>query len=322
MCGSTCFAHSQAAFRSVAKNRSHSCSVIVVASYVALTPALLTSSAGGPKWAVQAYTSASTSSSTPTSAADELRARERLAGRRVAAAAEHHGKPVGRQSLDRRPADAAYPARHDRHPRDRITVSMIDVDVITASRDALGECPVWLPHDRLLQRVDITGRAIVRLDVTTGAEQRCATGADVGFALPAPDGGIVAGIERELVRLASPGGPMRADRRRRTGSSAEPLQRRRVRPGRPAVGGDHVAFARGTDRGAVPRGSARARSSSPSPARRSPTASTGTWTTRSSTTSTAPRRRSTPSRSTSIAAGSAPGAGSRRSIRRTGSRTA
>lgn len=84
---------------------------------------------------------------------------------------------------------------------------MIGSEIATAGRDSLGECPVWLPAERLLQRVDITGCAIVRLDVVSGCERRYPTAGHVGFALPAPEGGLVAGVGRHLVRLAEPGGP-------------------------------------------------------------------------------------------------------------------
>jgi sugar lactone lactonase YvrE len=81
------------------------------------------------------------------------------------------------------------------------------IEVVAAGRDALGECPVWLARERLLQRVDITASAIVRLDVDTGREERHPTDGHVGFALPIADGGLVAGVERRLVRLAAPGAP-------------------------------------------------------------------------------------------------------------------
>jgi sugar lactone lactonase YvrE len=84
---------------------------------------------------------------------------------------------------------------------------MIDIDVIGAGRDALGECPIWLPSERQLQRVDITAAQIVRLDPASGRERRHATGGHVGFALPAPGSGLIAGVERRLVRLAAPGAP-------------------------------------------------------------------------------------------------------------------
>jgi sugar lactone lactonase YvrE len=82
---------------------------------------------------------------------------------------------------------------------------MDGVEIVVAGRDALGECPVWLPGPRLLQRVDITGCAIVQLDVRSGREQRYPTAGPVGFALPSPDGTLVAGVGRRLVRIAEPG---------------------------------------------------------------------------------------------------------------------
>jgi sugar lactone lactonase YvrE len=87
---------------------------------------------------------------------------------------------------------------------------MTEVDVIVHGRDALGECPVWLPRERILQRVDITAAEIVQLDPESGQERRYATGGHVGFALPAPGGGLIAGVERGLVRLAAPGAPPEA----------------------------------------------------------------------------------------------------------------
>ena len=84
---------------------------------------------------------------------------------------------------------------------------MVAVEIVAEGRDLLGECPVWLPRLGVLQRVDITAGAIVRLDVETGREQRHATDGHVGFALPAPDGGLIAGVGRRLVRLAAPGAP-------------------------------------------------------------------------------------------------------------------
>jgi D-xylonolactonase len=84
---------------------------------------------------------------------------------------------------------------------------MSTIEIVAAGRDALGECPVWLPAAGLLQRVDITASAIVRLDVETGREERWETDGHVGFALPAPHGALVAGVERRLVRHAGPGAP-------------------------------------------------------------------------------------------------------------------
>ena len=82
------------------------------------------------------------------------------------------------------------------------------VETVAEGRDLLGECPVWLPRLGVLQRVDITASAIVRLDVGSGREERHRVGGHVGFALPAPGGGLVAGIERRLVRMSAAGAPV------------------------------------------------------------------------------------------------------------------
>jgi sugar lactone lactonase YvrE len=82
---------------------------------------------------------------------------------------------------------------------------MVAIEIVAEGRDQLGECPVWLPGLGLLQRVDITASAIVRLDVDTGHEERHGVGGHVGFALPASGGGLVVGVERRLVRMTAPG---------------------------------------------------------------------------------------------------------------------
>ena len=71
-------------------------------------------------------------------------------------------------------------------------------EVAATGTDALGECPVWLADERRLLRVDITGQAIVRRDVAAGTETRRSVDGQVGFALPASDSSIVAGIGREV----------------------------------------------------------------------------------------------------------------------------
>jgi D-xylonolactonase len=82
---------------------------------------------------------------------------------------------------------------------------MTAIEIVAEGKDLLGECPVWLPRLGVLQRVDITASAIVRLDVETGREERHLMDGHVGFALPAPGGGLVAGVGRRLVRLAARG---------------------------------------------------------------------------------------------------------------------
>jgi sugar lactone lactonase YvrE len=78
----------------------------------------------------------------------------------------------------------------------------MDVAVEVRAADQLGEGPVWLSGSAQLLRVDIHAPAIVVRDVASGSERRRPTSAHVGFALPAGSGGLVAGIGRELVRLA------------------------------------------------------------------------------------------------------------------------
>src|SRR5215207_1274752 len=80
---------------------------------------------------------------------------------------------------------------------------------IAAIGDELGESPVWLGQDDVLLRVDIPAETIVRLDPATGSERRRGVSGHVGFALPTADGGIVAGVERSLVRLDGLDGPQR-----------------------------------------------------------------------------------------------------------------
>lgn len=87
----------------------------------------------------------------------------------------------------------------------------MDVEIVERAADRLGEGPVWL-GDALL-RVDIDDRTLI-LD---GRRRRLP--APVGFALPAADGGLVAGCGRALVTLADLDAPVR--------------ERARVEPGRP-----------------------------------------------------------------------------------------
>jgi sugar lactone lactonase YvrE len=79
---------------------------------------------------------------------------------------------------------------------------------------------VWLASERALLRVDIAAGEIVRRALD-GSERRRALGAPVGFALPAADGGLVAGVGRELVALAgfdAPAQPVTAVERGRPGN--------------------------------------------------------------------------------------------------------
>ncbi len=74
---------------------------------------------------------------------------------------------------------------------------------IAAMGDELGESPVWLASEQALMRVDILGQAIVL------RERRRRLSGHVGFALPTAGGGVIAGVERALVRLDGLDGPER-----------------------------------------------------------------------------------------------------------------
>lgn len=77
----------------------------------------------------------------------------------------------------------------------------MEPDLVHPGRDALGEGPVWLPDAARLLRVDINAPAVLTYDPATGREQRRAVSDRVGFALPAADGGFVAGIGLAVRRL-------------------------------------------------------------------------------------------------------------------------
>src|SRR5215212_7811767 len=65
-------------------------------------------------------------------------------------------------------------------------------EVVTASRDQLGECPVWDDRTGVLHRVDALGGAVVQLDVATGAERRVELGRHLGsLVLRADDDGLL-----------------------------------------------------------------------------------------------------------------------------------
>ncbi|HEX8125782.1 MAG TPA: SMP-30/gluconolactonase/LRE family protein [Allosphingosinicella sp.] len=65
----------------------------------------------------------------------------------------------------------------------------------------LGEGPVWVPHDRALWFTDIKKRQIHRFDPKSGERKTWAAPEQVGFVLPAADGGFVAGLMSGLHRF-------------------------------------------------------------------------------------------------------------------------
>jgi sugar lactone lactonase YvrE len=70
----------------------------------------------------------------------------------------------------------------------------VNVEIVGETRDRLGECPVWDATRRCLYRADVEGRAIHRLDPSTGrTESRPTPGRPGSFALTDdPDALIVA----------------------------------------------------------------------------------------------------------------------------------
>jgi sugar lactone lactonase YvrE len=66
----------------------------------------------------------------------------------------------------------------------------------------LAESPQWLAGEVALQHVDILGHTILRRSLDGGdAVAPLRTGGDVGFALALEGGGVLAGVERDLLRF-------------------------------------------------------------------------------------------------------------------------
>lgn len=66
---------------------------------------------------------------------------------------------------------------------------------------ALGEGPVWVERDRALWFTDIKSRKVHRYDPAGGARQTWIAPEQVGFVLPARDGGFIAGLMSGLHRF-------------------------------------------------------------------------------------------------------------------------
>lgn len=63
------------------------------------------------------------------------------------------------------------------------------------------EGPVWVGRDAALWFVDIKSRRIYRYDPADGAKRSWDAPAQIGFALPAADGGFIAGLQTGLARF-------------------------------------------------------------------------------------------------------------------------
>ncbi|MCP3736439.1 SMP-30/gluconolactonase/LRE family protein [Sphingomonas sp. RP10(2022)] len=78
----------------------------------------------------------------------------------------------------------------DRHVRTVLPVQAI-----------LGEGPVWIGRDAALWFVDIKSRHVHRFDPASGAARRWDAPDQVGWVLPAADGGMIAGLKSGLHRF-------------------------------------------------------------------------------------------------------------------------
>ena len=84
---------------------------------------------------------------------------------------------------------------------------MDEVAVVAASIGAtLGEGPVWSAADQALWFVDIKGPRVFRFDPATGLVDRWDAPGQVGWVLPAVDGGLWAGLQAGLHRFDPLGG--------------------------------------------------------------------------------------------------------------------
>ncbi|HZY18106.1 MAG TPA: SMP-30/gluconolactonase/LRE family protein [Ramlibacter sp.] len=83
------------------------------------------------------------------------------------------------------------------------------IEVAAATRDQVGESPVWSPGAGALHWVDIEGRCVRRLDWASRAVSSWQLPQRVGCIAPRAAGGLVAGLEDGVYALALP--PQEAD---------------------------------------------------------------------------------------------------------------
>lgn len=65
----------------------------------------------------------------------------------------------------------------------------------------LGEGPVWVEREQALYFVDIKGPTVFRFDPASGETRSWAAPRQIGWVLPAADGGLVAGLQDGLYRF-------------------------------------------------------------------------------------------------------------------------
>ncbi|WP_343228007.1 SMP-30/gluconolactonase/LRE family protein [Stakelama flava] len=77
--------------------------------------------------------------------------------------------------------------------------------LVLAVGATLGEGPVWVPRDNALWFVDIKSRHVHRFDPASGDAKRWDAPGEIGWVLPASDGGFVAGVADGLYRFEPEG---------------------------------------------------------------------------------------------------------------------
>ena len=75
------------------------------------------------------------------------------------------------------------------------------VTTVCAVGATLGEGPIWVARDAALWFVDIKAKTIYRLDPASGALTHWSAPLEIGWILPADDGGFVVGMEDGLHRF-------------------------------------------------------------------------------------------------------------------------
>ena len=78
---------------------------------------------------------------------------------------------------------------------------MTAVDCIWPAETTLGEAPYWCPAEKAMYWVDIDGKAILRLDVETGAQSIVPQSSEVGCIARRSNGGFVAGTNKGMMFL-------------------------------------------------------------------------------------------------------------------------
>ncbi|WP_295561004.1 SMP-30/gluconolactonase/LRE family protein [uncultured Sphingomonas sp.] len=84
-----------------------------------------------------------------------------------------------------------------------------DVRSVLPVQATLGEGPVWIGRDAALWFVDIKQRHVHRFDPANGTAHRWDAPEQVGWVLPAADGGMIAGLQSGLYRFDPADGTFR-----------------------------------------------------------------------------------------------------------------